>query len=175
MRSAAMHEQFGLTDPFARGFQQATWAEGWFQHEDGIAAARFGFEEFAGRFAADLFVGGPEKGEAFAKRRLCQLQRLQREERLDDAGFHVEGAGAARFAGRNVEGPLSKSPCGIDRVVMTEDEQLSRRARIAWRVGDAENIATMFQRDSFHADALFSPFGGDDTAASIRGGFIQAG
>ena len=51
-----MHGQFDLADSFARRFQQAAGTEGGLEDEDGIATARFGFEEFAGGFAADLFV-----------------------------------------------------------------------------------------------------------------------
>jgi hypothetical protein len=42
-------------------------------------------------------------------------------------------------------------------------------------VCDAENIATMFLRDTFHARALTLPFSGNDAAASVGGGLFQAG
>src|SRR5260370_19854508 len=47
VRGAAMHDQFGFTDSFARRLQPATWAKGGLKDEDGIAAACFRFEEFA--------------------------------------------------------------------------------------------------------------------------------
>ena len=67
VRGAAMDDEFGFADAFARGFQQAAGAEGRFEHEDGVAAAGFGFDKFAGGIAADFFVGGPEEDDAFAR------------------------------------------------------------------------------------------------------------
>src|SRR4029077_1364256 len=106
----------------------------------GITAASFRFEKFAPRFAADLFVGCPEEDEAFAERRFALLKRLQREERLNDSGFHVEGAWAISFAAGNAEGHLSQRAAGIDGVVMAEDQQLARSTIFSRCVSDAENI-----------------------------------
>jgi len=41
VRGAAMHDQFGFADSFARCLQQAARAEGRFDDENGIASARF--------------------------------------------------------------------------------------------------------------------------------------
>jgi hypothetical protein len=54
-----MHDQFGFADSLARRLQQAARAEGRLEDEDGIAAARFRFEEFARGFAANLLVRSP--------------------------------------------------------------------------------------------------------------------
>lgn len=128
VRGAAMHDQCGLADTLARGFQQAARTIGRLENEDSIAAARLGFEELAGGFAADLFVGSPKEDEAFAKRRLCFLQCLQREKRLNDAGLHVECPRAICFTGGNAEGHFAERTAGVDGVVMTEDQELSYRA-----------------------------------------------
>ncbi len=93
-----MHDQFGCTDSFAGRLQQAARSEGRFEDEDGIAAARFRFEGFAGGFAADFFVGSPEKDQAFAERYFRLLKSLQCEKRLDDSSFHVKGSRAVGFA-----------------------------------------------------------------------------
>jgi len=103
VRGAAMHDQLSFTDSLARRLQQAARAERRFEHEDGIAAARFRFEEFAGGFAANLLVGSPEEDNAFAKRYFHSLKRLQREKRLNDSGLHVESSRAVGFAASHSE------------------------------------------------------------------------
>src|SRR6266481_4835273 len=175
MGGAAMHDQFGLTDSLARRLQQAAWTEGRLEDEDGIAAARFGFEELAGSLAADFLVGSPKKDEPFAKRYFRLTKRLQGKEGLNDSGLHVKNSRAVGFAGGNAEWHLLQYPAGIDGVVMAEDKELARRARFARRVRNAQNIATMLLRNPFHACAVLTPFRGEDAAASIGGGFFQAG
>src|SRR5947208_781357 len=59
MRGAAMNDQFGFTDSFARCLQQPARAEGRFQDKNSVTAARLRFKIFARRFAADLLVGSP--------------------------------------------------------------------------------------------------------------------
>src|SRR5882762_1816098 len=94
VRGAAMHDQFGGTNALARRLQKSTRAEGRFEDKDHIAAARFRFEELSGRFAADLFVGGPEENEALAQFCVCFLKRAQGEERLQDSCLHIEDSRA---------------------------------------------------------------------------------
>ena len=65
VRGAAVHDNFGFADAFARGFYQAAGAEGGLQDEDGVAAAGFGFDELPGGIAADFFVGDPEEDDSF--------------------------------------------------------------------------------------------------------------
>ena len=67
---AAMHDDFGFADGFARSFEQAARAVGGLENEDGITAAGFGFDEFAGGVAADFLVGGPQKDEALARKNI---------------------------------------------------------------------------------------------------------
>src|SRR6266851_8416037 len=116
VRGPAMHYQFGLTDPLARRLQQAARTEGRLEDEDGVAAARFGFEEFAGGLAADFLVGSPEENEPFVEWYFGLLKRLQREKRLNDSGLHVKNSRAVGFAGGNVERHLLQRSAGIDRV-----------------------------------------------------------
>src|SRR6266581_595107 len=81
--SAALHDEFRLTNAFARGLQQAARAEGRLEDEDDIAAARFGFDQFSRRFAANFLVGGPEKDDSFMKADAKLLARMEREKGLD--------------------------------------------------------------------------------------------
>ena len=118
MRSPAMHNQFRFADALARGFQQAARAEGRLKNKDGIAAPRLAFEEFAGRLAADLFIGGPQKDNTLAPDNVVLLKRLQCEKRLNDAGLHVKGARSVSLACGNAEWHLPQRPGGIDGVVM---------------------------------------------------------
>jgi hypothetical protein len=71
---------------------------------NGIAAAGFGFDKFPGGIAADFFVGGPQKNNAFVGGEIQLLERAMREEGLHYAGFHVEGTGAVGFACSEPEG-----------------------------------------------------------------------
>ena len=155
-----MDDDFGFADAFALGFERAAGAVGRLEHEDGVAAAGFGFDQFAGGFAADFFVGGPEEDDAFA--RLFAggqfLQGLRGEEGLDDAGFHVEGAGAVGFAGGDAEGHFSQRAGDVDGVVVAEDQKLAGGAVFRRGPGDAQVIAALilgggFWRDSFDARA----------------------
>jgi len=159
VRGAAVNDQLGFADSFARRFQQAARAEGGFEDEDRVAAPRFGFEEFAGRFAADLFVGGPQENEALAEGRLCFAECLQGEKRLNDSRFHVESSRAVGFAGGDTERHLLKRSSGIDGVVMAQNEELARGARFARPIGNAQMIATMHLREALHLRAVLAPFG----------------
>src|SRR5882762_2293371 len=103
MRSATVHDDFGLAYALTRCFHQAEWTERRLEHKNGVAAACFRFDELAGGVAADFFIGGPEEDYALAERRLALLQSVEREESLHDAGFHVERAGAVDFSGGYAE------------------------------------------------------------------------
>jgi hypothetical protein len=58
---------------------------------------------------------------------------------------------------------------------MAQDEELTRGARFAWPIGDAQMISSMHLRETFDLSAVLAPFGGDDSAAVIGGKFFQAG
>jgi len=175
VRGAAVNDELGFADCFARRFQQAARAEGGLEDEDRVAAARFGFEEFAGRFAADFFVGGPQENEPLAEGGFCFAKGLQGEKRLNDAGLHVERSWAVGFASGETERHLLKRAGGVDGVVMAQDEELARRARFAGPVGDTQLIAAMHLREAFDLSAVLVPFSGDDAAAVIGRKFFQAG
>ncbi len=113
-----MHDQLSFADSLARRFQQASRTEGRLEDEDGIAAARFRFEELARRFAADLFVRSPEEDDAFAKWYFCVLNRLQREKRLNDSGLHVESSRPISFAAFQPERHFGECSCRVDRIVV---------------------------------------------------------
>ena len=170
-----MDDEFGFADAFAGGLDEATWAEGGFEDEDGVATAGFRFEEFSRRVAADLFVGGPEEDEALLKRRLRLLQRFQGEKRLDDASLHVENSGTVGFAGGNAKRHFGERAGGIHSVVVTENEELSGGAGFVRPPGNAQMVAAMLLRNALDACAAIAPGGGDDFAATIGGGFFKAG
>ncbi len=175
MRSAAVHNQFRFADALARSFQQAARAEGRLKNKDRIAAPRFCFEEFAGRLAADLFIGGPQKDDTLAPASFVLLKRLQCEKRLNDAGLHVKGARSVSSSRGDAEGHLPQRPGGIDGVVMAENHELPGRTKLLWPVSDAEMIAPMLLSNPFDARASLPPFFGDKTAATICGCFFKTG
>ena len=117
-----MHDQFGCTDSFAGRFQQAARSEGRFEDEDSITPECFRFEDFAGGFAADFFIGSPEKDQAFAKRYFRLLKSSQCEKCLDDSGFHVKGSRAVNFAACYAERHPGEGSGGVDRVVVAQDQ-----------------------------------------------------
>ena len=55
---------------------------------------------------------------------------------------------------------------------MAEDQELVFCAR--WR-DDAEVIAAMFLGDALDCESVLAPFGGDDGATAVGGGFVEAG
>ena len=103
MRSAAMHQQFSLTNTFARCFHEAARAERRLKDENRIAAARLGFDQFARRFAADFLVRGPEEDKLLSQTELRILDRLERKKRLNNACLHVEDPGAVGSAAGDAE------------------------------------------------------------------------
>src|SRR5579885_3633535 len=98
VRGAAMNDNLRLANALARSFQQSARPERRLQHEYRIAAERFAFDEFARRIAADLLVRGPQKDNPFTQWDLQALQSLKGEERLHDAGLHIENAGTKYLA-----------------------------------------------------------------------------
>src|SRR5258708_10275673 len=174
-RRAPLHGQFGFANSFARRLQQAARAEGRLKDKNGIAAPRFRFEEVARRFASDLLVGRPKEDDTFAKGYFRLQKRLQREKRLNDSGLHVKDSRAVSFAAFQPERHPGECSGRVDRIVVAQHEELAQRARFAGCVSDAQKIATMLLRDSFHARAVGIPFLGEYATASIGGGFIQAG
>ena len=67
------------------------------------------------------------------------LQRFQREERLHDARFHVEGSWAVGFAGGDAKRHFRERAGGIDGVVVAENKKLSCGARFPRPPGDAQD------------------------------------
>ena len=59
VRGAAVDDELDLAHAFASCLDQALRSERGLQYENGIAAAGFGFDEFAREIATDLFVGSP--------------------------------------------------------------------------------------------------------------------
>src|ERR1700693_95341 len=103
VRGSAMNSNFCFAYTFACGFYQAAWPVRGLKDENRIAAARFGFDEFPGRIAADFFVGGPKKNDAFVRGEVELLKRVVGEEGLHDSGLHIEGARSVGFAGGEPE------------------------------------------------------------------------
>src|SRR5439155_8418091 len=79
MRSAAMHDQCGFANSFARRLQQPVLAKGRFQDKNSVTAARLRFEMLARRFAPDLLIGSPKEDDAFLKLHSQVLKCPQRE------------------------------------------------------------------------------------------------
>jgi hypothetical protein len=170
-----MHNQFRFTDSFAGCLQQSALSEGGFENEDSVAAAGFRFEEFARSFAADFLVRSPKEYQAFAERYFRLLKSHQREKALNDSGLHVESSRAIRFATGNAERHAGEGTGRVNRIVMAQDQQLARRPRLSWRIGNTQKIAAMLLRNSFHARATPLPGFSDDSATTISGGFFHAG
>src|SRR6266403_781167 len=167
MRRATVHDNLCFSDAFARSFQQAARAERWLEHKNGVTAARFDFDEVARGLAANLFIGGPEKDDLFAKRCCALPQCVKREERLYDAGLHVERPGAVHFAGGNAKWHFRERSGGVHRVIVAEDQELSGGARFVRLPRDAQMIAAMLLRDSLDARGMFAPLFRKDAAAAV--------
>jgi len=171
----AVNHDFGFTDALAGGLDQSARTEGRLEDEDSIAAAGIFLNELAGGFAANLFVGGPEKDETLGDGSVQLLQSLQSKERLDNAGFHVEGAGAVGFSADDAEGHLGKSAGRVDRVVVAEDKDLR-----AWRSGvrspdGADMIPAVFLLNHLDKSSPEKPFVGEEASAAVRVIFLKAG
>ena len=90
----------------------------------------------------------------------------------DEPPNDVEDARAVGLAGGDAEGHFFQGACGVDGVVVTEDEELFVCAR--WR-DDAEVIGAIFLGEAFDFQTVVAPFGGDDGAAVVGGEFVEAG
>src|ERR1700730_16934057 len=110
-----------------------------------------------------------------AKRRFCPLKCFESEEGLDDAGFHIKDAGAVGFSGGDAEGHFAESAGGIDSVVVAENEILRRGPRFFRPPCDAKLVAAEFLRDALDARAALTPFGCEQTAATVGGDFFETG
>jgi hypothetical protein len=175
MRSAAVDDEFCFAHALARSFQQAARAERRLQHEDGVAPPGLFFNQFAGRFAADFFVGGPQKDQALLDRRLQFANGFEREESLDDAGFHVERAGAVGFAGGNVKGHVGQRAGGIDGVVVSEHEELRFGSPFRWFPNHPKMITAVILLENLRNRAVAQPLFRQKFAAAVHWLFFQAG
>ena len=137
--------------------------------------ARFFFNQFARGFAADLFVGSPQKNQAFLHRGLQFANGFEREERLNDAGFHVERAGAVGFPAGNAKRHFGESAGGIDGVVVAEDEELRFYSAFRGFPDHAEMIAAVFLPENLRNRAVVEPFFREEFAAAVGWLFFQAG
>ena len=89
--------------------------------------------------------------------------------------FHVEDPWTVGFATGDAEGHFLQSSGGIDSVVVAQHEELAGGARFIGGVGYTKVLAAVFLRDALDADARSSPLFGDDTTATVRSGFLEAG
>jgi len=175
VRGAAVNDEFSFAYAFAGSLEEAFWAEGRFEDEDGVAAASFRFDESSRGVAPDLFVGSPKKKQTIAKMYLCSLKSFESEEGLDDAGFHIKYAGAIGFSGGDAERHFAESAGGIDRVVVAENEILPCGPRFLRPPGDAELVAAEFLSNALNARAALTPFGCKQAAATVGGDFFETG
>jgi hypothetical protein len=167
--------EFGGADAFAGRFEKAPGTEGRLADKDGIAAARFGFDDFARGFAADFFVGGPQENEVLGNGEFQLLEGFEGKERLDDTGFHIEGAWAIDFAGGDAEGHAGEAAGGIDGVIVAEDEELAFGASSGGRPNDAEMIAAVILLEHVHNAAAQEPLIGEEATTAVGGRFFEAG
>src|SRR5258706_2364566 len=175
MRGAPVRDDFCLAYALAGSFQQAARSERGLKHKNGVAAASFRFDELAGGATTDFFIGRPEENDALAQGRFILLQSFQREERLHDAGFHVEGAGAVGFSCGNAKGHFRERASGVHSVIVAEDEKLSGGARLLRRLAcDAEVIAAMLLGEALDPRAALAPLRGYYCAAAVCGRFLEA-
>src|SRR5580693_4300692 len=169
-----MHNKFGLADAFASSLDQAFWPERWLQHEDRFAAPGFRFDELARDIAADLFVGSPEKNQTMCERSFGLLQSFESEERLRDAGLHIEDAGAVSLSTGNTKRHFGKRAGRVDRVVMAEHQELSRGPRFLRPPGDAQLIAAELLRDALDVCAALAPFSAENVTAAVGRSLFKA-
>jgi hypothetical protein len=173
--SAAVDDEFRFADTLAGSLEQAAGAQRRLQHEDGVAATGLFFNQFARGFAADFFVGGPQKNQALLYRGLQFANGFEREERLNDAGFHVERAGAVDFSAGNAKRHFSERAGGIDRVIVAEDEELRFDSTCRRFPDHAEMIATVLLSDDLGDRAVAEPFFSQKFATAVGWPFVQAG
>src|SRR5215472_17501628 len=147
MGSAALNVQFSRTDTFAGGLHQAAGTEGRLEDEHGITAPRFGFDELAGRFAADFFVGRPKEDDLLLQVKLGLPKSLECKERLDDASLHVEDSGTVSLSPRDAERHFLQGSGGINGIVMAEHEELTLGASLVWDQSYAQMVAAVLLRN----------------------------
>src|SRR5438132_12250377 len=133
-----MDDNFGFTDALTSGFQQALWTERRLQHKDGVASLCFCFDQPARGFAANLFVGCPQKHKFLCKRDAALLDGIESEERLDDACLHVEHARTEYAARSGSKRHFGQRSAGIDSVVVSEYQKLGSRLAFARGPGNAK-------------------------------------
>ena len=94
---------------------------------------------------------------------------------MSETSLHIEDAGTVRLSSRNTEGHFGQSAAGIDRVVMSEHEELACGPRFLRPPSDAKLIAANFLDDSFDACAALVPFHGENVTATVSWLFFEAG
>ncbi len=175
VRGAAVDDELDLAHAFASCLEQSLRAEGRLKDKDCIAAAGFGFNEFPRGVAADFFVGSPKEDQSAGQRCHRFLECFKREESLNDAGLHIENAGAVGFSGGNTEGHFCQSARGVDSIVVAEHEELARGPGFLRPPRDAQLVAVPLLRDAFDAGPAVAPFGGEQVAATVGGRFFETG
>ena len=173
--SAAMDDKLRFADTFAGSFQQAAGAKRRLQNEHSVAAPGFFFNYFAGRFAADFLVGSPQKNQAFLHRGLQFANGFEREERLDDTRLHIKRAGAVGFVPGNAKRHFGESAGGIDRVVVTKDEELRFDPTFRGFPDHAKMIAAVLLPDDLGNCSVAEPFSCKEFAAAVGRLFFHAG
>ena len=171
---SATHDQLRLANSFTRSFQETLRAERGLEHKDGVAAPRFLLDQFTGSVAADLLVGSPQEDDALGEWDVELFQCLESEERLNEARLHVKNTRTVGLADAHAERHEFERATRVHRIVMSEDEQLACRFPGPFPPRDAEMIAAMALRQDFDAGAAVPPFLGEQAAAAVRGGFLQA-
>jgi len=170
-----MYDDLGLTYAFAGGFDEPARTERGLQDEDGVATKSFRFDEDAGGFAADLFVGSPQEDDALGNRRMGLLQGFQGKERLDNTGLHVKRARAIGFvAGESIR-HFGDGTGGVNRIVMAEDEELRPGRGDRGRPDDAKMIAAMLLAEHLDERAAQQPLVCEKATAAVGAFFVQAG
>jgi hypothetical protein len=175
VRGATVDDELGFAHALAGSFQQAARTKRRFEYEDRVASLRFLFNQFMRRFAADLFVGGPEKHQSLLHRRLQFTNGFEGEERLDDSGFHVESAWAVGFAGDDAKGHFGERASRIDGVVVAKHEELRFDTALRGFPADAEMIASVLLAYDLRDGAMPQPLFRQQFAAPVRRLFFQAG
>src|SRR5580658_10101055 len=102
------------------------------------------------------------------------LQSFESEERLRDAGLHIEDAGAVSLSTGNTKRHFGKRAGRVDRVVMAEHQELSRGPRFLRPPGDAQLIAAELLRDALDVCAALAPFSGENVTAAVGRSLFKA-
>jgi hypothetical protein len=172
---AAGNEQLGVADTFALRFHAAFGTERGLEDQDGIAAERLALDDAAGRATADFFVRGPKEDEALARDNSRATKGVGGEESDDQAALHIESAGAPGTAAQDAERHAREGTAVVHRVEMAENEELSIGASAAEAKFSANVAAAMALAENLDVRAAPVPFGGDEAAHCVHGGFVVAG